>query len=178
MTDTTMRQAADGTTDAAGRHQAPGLHAVRGLPRLLLRVEGAAALVAGAALYLHLGGGILWLVPLLLVVDVSMAGYLAGPRVGAVVYNAAHNWALGLAVLGLAWWLAAPALALAGAILVAHTGMDRLAGYGLKYPTSFGDTHLGRIGKGTPRPETGTSETGTSETGADRGSRGRAESGR
>jgi len=169
----TMRPA-----ETARAEGAVSLHAVRGLPRLLLRVEGAAALVAGAALYLHLGGGILWLVPLLLVVDVSMAGYLAGPRVGAVVYNAAHNWALGLAVLGLAWWLAAPALALAGAILVAHTGMDRLAGYGLKYPTSFGDTHLGRIGKGTPRPETGTSETGTSETGADRGSRGRAESGR
>ncbi|HET8568702.1 MAG TPA: DUF4260 family protein [Candidatus Limnocylindria bacterium] len=25
--------------------------------------------------------------------------------------------------------------------------MDRLFGYGLKYPTSFSDTHLGRIGR-------------------------------
>jgi hypothetical protein len=25
--------------------------------------------------------------------------------------------------------------------------MDRLAGYGLKFPTSFHDTHLGRIGR-------------------------------
>ena len=131
------------TTGAAG---GTGLHAVAGLPRLILRVEGAAALAAGVALYLHLGGGILWLVPLLLFVDVSMVGYLAGPRVGAVVYNVAHNWALGIVVLGLAWAVASPALALAGAILVGHTGMDRLAGYGLKYPTSFGDTHLGRIG--------------------------------
>ena len=41
-------------------------------------------------------------------------------------------------------------LAMAGAILVAHTGIDRLLGYGLKYPTSFQDTHLGRIGKRQP----------------------------
>jgi hypothetical protein len=141
---------------------ASGTHAVTGLPRLLLRIEGAAALVAGAALYLHLGGWLLWLVPLLLLVDVSMIGYLAGSRVGAIVYNVAHNWALGLAVLGLAWWAAAPALALAGAILVGHTGMDRLAGYGLKYPTAFGDTHLGRIGKGT-RSEGTTSPAGSGE---------------
>ena len=134
-----------GAADAAG---VAGVHAVTGLPRLLLRVEGAAALVAGAALYLHLGGWLLWLVPLLLLVDISMVGFLAGPRIGAMAYNVAHNWALGLAVLGLAWWVAAPALALAGAILVGHTGMDRLAGYGLKYPTAFGHTHLGWIGKG------------------------------
>jgi hypothetical protein len=29
----------------------------------------------------------------------------------------------------------------------AHIGFDRVLGYGLKYPTSFGDTHLGRIGR-------------------------------
>ena len=70
------------------------------------------------------------LVPLVLAVDVSMVGYLANPRVGAVTYNALHSWLPGL-----------------GAILVAHVGMDRLLGYGLKYPTSFADTHLGRIGR-------------------------------
>ena len=39
-------------------------------------------------------------------------------------------------------------IAIAGAILVAHVGMDRAVGYGLKLPTSFHDTHLGRIGQG------------------------------
>jgi len=141
--------------DSARGTDATGLHAVSGLPRLLLRAEGAAALAAGVGLYLHLGGGILWLLPLLLAVDVSMVGYLAGPRPGAIVYDAVHNWALGLAVLALAWFLASPAIALAGAILVAHTGMDRLAGYGLKYPTSFGDTHLGRMGKGAEARDAG-----------------------
>ena len=32
-------------------------------------------------------------------------------------------------------------------IWAAHIGFDRALGYGLKYPTSFGETHLGRIGR-------------------------------
>ncbi len=137
--------------ERADTASAQSLHAVTGMPRILLRAEGLAALAAGAGLYLHLGGNILWLVPLLLAVDVSMAGYLAGPRPGALLYNLAHNWAVGVAVLALAWWLGSPEVALVGAVLVAHTGMDRAAGYGLKYPTAFADTHLGRLGR-TPRP--------------------------
>jgi hypothetical protein len=122
--------------------------AVTGIPRLWLRAEGAAAFVAGAGLYFHLGGQLVWVVPLLLAVDVSAIGYVVGPRAGAIGYNLAHNWAVALAVLGLAWWFSAPTLALIGAILFAHTGFDRLAGYGLKYPGAFGETHLGRLGKG------------------------------
>jgi hypothetical protein len=30
-------------------------------------------------------------------------------------------------------------------IWVAHIGFDRLLGYGLKYPTAFKDTHLGKV---------------------------------
>lgn len=124
-----------------------GLSAVTGMPRTWLRAEGVAALAAGAALYLHLGGQLIWLFPLLLAVDISMVGYLVGPRAGAVVYNLVHNWAAGIAVLALGWWLGSPPIGLVGAILVAHTGMDRTLGYGLKYPTAFADTHLGRLGR-------------------------------
>jgi hypothetical protein len=121
--------------------------AVTGTPRRWLRVEGLAALVAGAAIYLAAGGPWLLLVPFVLAVDLSMVGYLAGPRTGALVYNLAHNQATGLLVLGAGAVSGISPLVLAGAVLVGHTGMDRLAGYGLKYPTSFGDTHLGRIGR-------------------------------
>jgi hypothetical protein len=77
--------------------------------------------------------------------DVSFAGYLAGPRVGAALYNVAHSYVAPLA-------LATTLLALgAGPNLVlvwaAHIGFDRALGYGLKYPSGFGDTHLGRIGR-------------------------------
>jgi hypothetical protein len=137
--------------EPTGAGTATRLHAVSGMPRIWLRVEGAAVLVAAAGAYLQLGGQILWLIPLLLAVDISMIGYLLGPRPGAVLYNVAHNWAVGVAMLALAWWIRSPEVALVGAILVAHTGMDRAAGYGLKYPTAFGDTHLGRIGRGATR---------------------------
>ncbi len=125
---------------------APG--SVTGTPRRWLRIEGLAAFAAGIALYAGGGGELLWLLPLLLVPDVSMLGYLAGPRAGAFTYNLAHTWAAGIAVLAIGLATAANPVILAGAILVAHTGMDRLAGYGLKYPSAFADTHLGRIGRG------------------------------
>ena len=112
-----------------------------------LRLEGAAAFIAGLALYGWLGGPWLLVLPLLLLPDASAIGYLRGPRLGAMTYNLVHNWALGLAVLGIGLATAAAPLAIAGAILIAHVGMDRAAGYGLKLPTSFHDTHLGRIGR-------------------------------
>src|SRR5206468_1425847 len=61
--------------------------------RFWLHVEGAAALVAGAVLYHALGGEWLWLIPLLLVPDLSIAAYVAGPAIGSFVYNVVHNWA-------------------------------------------------------------------------------------
>jgi hypothetical protein len=129
---------------ASGPAATPG--AVTGVARRWLRIEGLAAMAAGTAVYLAHGGLLIWLVPLVLAVDVSMAGYLRGPRAGAALYNVAHNQAIGLLVLGLGIATGTVALTLIGAILVAHVGMDRLAGYGLKYPTDFKDTHLGRIG--------------------------------
>jgi hypothetical protein len=116
-------------------------------PRIWLRLEGLAALVAGVIGYRWSGGDFLWLIPLLLVVDASMVGYLAGPHPGAIVYNVAHNWFTALVVLGVGLVSDVPALILAGWVLIAHVGMDRLAGYGLKYAPAFGDTHLGWIGR-------------------------------
>jgi hypothetical protein len=89
-----------------------------------------------------------WLFPLLLFVpDLSMLGYLAGPRLGALVYNIVHHRALALLyyVAGVA--LAVPWLALAGVIILAHSSLDRALGYGLKFEDAFGNTHLGRIGR-------------------------------
>ena len=116
--------------------------------RWWLRIEGLAALLTGIAIYGALGGDWLWFLLLLLAPDVSAAGYIIGPRVGAFVYNLGHVWTTGLAVLGAGIGLASPPLAFAGAILIAHVGMDRMAGYGLKLQTGFRDTHLGAIGRG------------------------------
>jgi hypothetical protein len=114
---------------------------------LVLRAEQAAIFAAGLAVWLTRDGSLLLLVPALIAPDLSALGYLGGPWLGAVVYNAAHNLVTALAVVGLGWWLGIEGLVLAGAILVAHIGMDRSAGFGLKRATSFNDTHLGRIGR-------------------------------
>ena len=118
-----------------------------GAVRTWLRLEGLAAFVAGLALFGTTGGNWLFIVPLLLLPDISAVGYLAGPRIGTFTYNLAHNWAPGIVALGVGVWLASPAILIAAAVLVAHVGMDRAVGYGLKLPTSFQDTHLGRMGR-------------------------------
>ena len=118
-----------------------------GAARAILRLEGAAALTAALAAYAHWGPGWGVFALLFLVPDLSMLGYLAGPRVGAAAYNAGHS-SLGPAILAAAGLMAPAPLATAAALVwVVHIGFDRLLGYGLKYPTAFGHTHLGAIGR-------------------------------
>jgi hypothetical protein len=131
---------------------AEGAGAVSGGPRTLLRLEGAVALAGGFVAYSALGGGWGVFALLFLLPDLSMLGYLVNGRVGAASYNAAHSY-LGpglLAALGAT--SNAHGLLLFACIWAAHVGFDRLLGYGLKYGTSFGDTHLGRRGKVTSPP--------------------------
>ena len=68
------------------------------LPRALLHAEGVAVAVAAIALYFHADFPWWLLVALVLVPDLSMAGYLAGPAVGAVSYDAAHTYSLPVAL--------------------------------------------------------------------------------
>lgn len=113
----------------------------------ILRIESAAVGVLGIVGFLSLGGSPLALIPALLAPDLSMLGYLAGPRVGAVTYNLVHNWAIGVALALLAIAIGQLWPLLAATAVAAHVGWDRALGYGLKLPTGFRDTHLGRIGR-------------------------------
>jgi hypothetical protein len=115
------------------------------LPRILLHAEGGALLVAAVLLYWDRGDGWLLFAVLLLAPDLGMLGYLANTRVGAVTYDLLHTTVLpiGLALYG---FLGDHTTALSlGLIWLAHIGMDRLLGYGLKYTSGFKDTHLGRV---------------------------------
>jgi hypothetical protein len=118
-----------------------------GAVRGWLRLEGLAALGASLILYGVSGGSWLFLVPLLLLPDLSAIGFLASPRIGTFTYNLLHNWAPGFIALGAGIWLASTELQLVAAILIGHVGMDRAVGYGLKLSGSFHDTHLGRMGR-------------------------------
>jgi len=89
-----------------------------------------------------------WVLPAtFLLPDLSMLGYLAGPRVGAASYNLLHHKALAVVVGVAGWLLGQPTLVLAGTVLLFHSSFDRMLGYGLKHATGFQDTHLGRVGK-------------------------------
>jgi hypothetical protein len=120
--------------------------AVEGVPRLLLRLEGAALALAAACMFHRLGGNWWLFAALILAPDVSFAGYLGGTRVGAIVYNAMHVTIgpLICAALGLLFPLSD--LISIALIWAAHIGIDRALGFGLKYAAGASITHLGRIG--------------------------------
>jgi hypothetical protein len=114
-------------------------------PSVLLRLEGFVLLAVSVALFFHLGGALGRFLLLLLVPDVTMAGYAFNVRLGAVVYNAGHTLALPLALGGAALFTNHPEYVPFVLIWTAHIGMDRMLGYGLKYPTYFADTHIQRL---------------------------------
>lgn len=74
-----------------------------------------------------------------------MFGYLANPRVGSSVYNLAHTYVWPIALAITAWLLGAPLGLSLALIWIAHIGLDRGLGFGLKYPTEFKDTHLSHV---------------------------------
>lgn len=107
------------------------------------------AIVAVAAVVFYGSVGVSWwlFAALILAPDLSMLGYLGGPRVGAIAYNAFHILVVPVLLL-LAGHLSGNAAAMAFALIwIAHIAVDRALGYGLKLSTGFQDTHLGRIGR-------------------------------
>ena len=78
--------------------------------------------------------------------DLSMIGYAANAQVGATAYT--YAFPLILTAYGLG---SGHHIVLAVAVIwIAHIGLDRLLGYGLKYPTYFKDTHLSPSRKALP----------------------------
>lgn len=73
-----------------------------------------------------------------------------GPKHGAWTYNTAHTYALPLLLVAFGW-LIQPALLPIACIWLAHIGVDRALGYGLKSDAGFSMTHLGPIGRAVDR---------------------------
>lgn len=115
--------------------------------RIMLRLEGLCVLLASAAAYSKFGIGWDSFVLFFLTPDLSLLGYLAGPRVGAAAYNLAHSYIGAIGCLAIGVLLPSPTALAAAFIWCAHIGFDRALGYGLKYSAGFGCTHLGRIGR-------------------------------
>jgi Domain of unknown function (DUF4260) len=130
----------DSTLEASG--------AVTGGVKILLQCEGL-ALFGGSCAFYDVWGGPWWLFAVLfLAPDLSFLAYLIGAKPGAAVYNAVHITAVPIVLMGVGFALAMPVVVSIAMIWLAHIGLDRMFGYGLKYETGFGFTHLGRIGRG------------------------------
>ena len=111
-------------------------------PGFLLRIEAGCVLALSLLYYQEIHGSWILFVLLLLVPDLAILGYLCGVRIGTICYNIVHTLIgplllIGSAVVGRSFWLLPY-----GLIWIAHIALDRLLGFGLKYPTRFNDTHL------------------------------------
>ena len=121
--------------------------AVAGGPRLLLRIEGLALLSLATLGFAHAGQSWWHYAILFFAPDVSFAAYAAGPKLGALAYNALHTTVGPAALAGTGFLVKDTTLLAIAAVWAAHIGFDRMLGYGLKYSSAFSDTHLGRIGR-------------------------------
>ncbi len=111
----------------------------------IIHVEGAIMFLA--MLYLYGVYGFKWwvFIVFLFAPDISMLGYLANNRIGAIVYNLCHTYIVsGLAIL-VGLFFQVELLFVIGIIWTAHIGIDRLCGFGLKYKTAFKNTHLQKL---------------------------------
>ena len=123
--------------------------------RIWLRLEALVVFIAGVLVWIALNGGWVKFSLGFLLPDLALLAYLVGPRAGASVYNLAHSYLIPavLAIVGAT--LDQSPLLLVGALWTSHIGFDRMLGLGLKYPTGFADTHLGRLSGGTFRLNAG-----------------------
>ncbi len=93
-----------------------------------------------------------WLfLALLFTPDIGMLGYIINPRIGSITYNVFHHKGIAIAIYLVGIYLQNPVLQLIGIMLFGHAAMDRVMGYGLKYPDHFKHTHLGWLPEGKAR---------------------------
>jgi len=115
--------------------------------KIILRIEEALQLALAIYLFTHLPFDWWTYAVLFLAPDISMLGYLLGPRAGAYSYNFFHHKGIAVIVYLIGAYTSSHVVMFAGLLLFGHSSFDRMLGYGLKYPDSFKHTHLGQIGK-------------------------------
>ena len=115
--------------------------------RWLIRLENVALAALAIILFAAVSGNWWLFAALILAPDLSILGYLKGPRIGALAYNAVHTWLAPALLAAVSLFGAGPVFVEIGLIWAAHIGIDRALGYGLKLPAGFKQTHLGPIGR-------------------------------
>lgn len=115
------------------------------MPKMFLHLEGLVVLVGSTFVYFHMQYSWIWFVLLLFAPDLSALAYMKNTRVGSLVYNVFHTYTLPAIIFSYSWFVQSDIGFMMSIIWIAHIGMDRMVGYGLKYPTTFQDTHFRRM---------------------------------
>jgi hypothetical protein len=115
------------------------------MPGALLRLEGFVLFAGSLVFYAHQGYNWLVFILLLFTPDLTFAIYAVDKRLGSLFYNLFHTYTLPMLLVAFSLGSGfAVGLQLA-LIWLAHLGMDRTVGYGLKYFGQFKETHLSRV---------------------------------
>jgi Domain of unknown function (DUF4260) len=113
----------------------------------ILKLEEAMMLALSLFLFRQENFSWTWFAILFLAPDLGLLGYLVNSKTGAVMYNVAHHKGLAILIYLSGIYFSIEQLQFAGILMFAHSSFDRIFGYGLKYPDSFHNTHLGMIGR-------------------------------
>ena len=112
-----------------------------------LKIEELAMFLLSIFAFQYLPFSWWWYVGLYLLPDIGFLGYLINNKIGAISYNLLHHKGIAILLYCLGFYLENDILKFIGTLLFGHASFDRIAGYGLKYFSSFNETHLGKIGK-------------------------------
>ncbi|WP_226577369.1 DUF4260 domain-containing protein [Halobacillus litoralis] len=113
--------------------------------KVWLHMEGAVVLAASIYFYGQTTAPWWLFFLLLLSPDITMLGYAFNDKAGAFVYNVGHSYVLPVVTLIFSFYLNGDLILSLTLIWMAHIGMDRTAGYGLKSTKGFKETHLQKI---------------------------------
>jgi len=115
------------------------------LNKLILHLEGLVVLGLSVYLYFHLQFS--WIIFLILLFspDFAALGYLKNVKIGSIIYNLFHTYIVPVIIMICGMLISNDTVLMISLIWIAHIGMDRMFGFGLKYPTKFQDTHLNRV---------------------------------
>src|SRR4051812_45005552 len=99
----------------------------------IIKLEELGLFMLGIYFFNQLNYAWWWFLVLILVPDLSMIGYAFGNKTGALCYNIAHHRGIAIVFYLIGIFYSNETVQLIGIVLFAHSSMDRMLGYGLKY---------------------------------------------
>lgn len=113
--------------------------------RNLVKLENVFVLILVLSLYATFDFSFWLFLVFLLVSDLTAIGYVFNKRIGSMVYNVGHTYALPSLVTLLYLLLNEPVLFQIAIIWLVHISMDRALGFGLKYASDFKITTIQKL---------------------------------